>query len=169
VFHFTPASGRAVVSSRIRLADSQIVVAVAEMSDGSRYIARAPTKVAIGGCSSGAVPALAVGELGDPRVKLPVSVRPGEVFEIKTLLAHPMQTGRQTDLAGAPLPRLVVDRFACTASGSILFSAEFGTGVAANPYLAFRARLERSAELHFVWTEESGRAFETTQVVAVGS
>ncbi len=34
-FHFTPQSGRAWVSTRIRLSDSQKVVAVAQMSDGS--------------------------------------------------------------------------------------------------------------------------------------
>ncbi len=34
-FHFTPKSGRAWVSTRIRLSDSQKVVAIAKMSDGS--------------------------------------------------------------------------------------------------------------------------------------
>ncbi len=35
IFHLTPQSGRAWVSTRIRLSDSQKVMAVAEMSDGS--------------------------------------------------------------------------------------------------------------------------------------
>jgi len=49
-FELTPASGRAKVASRMRLARSQDVVAVAELSDGRFVIARRPVKVTIGGC-----------------------------------------------------------------------------------------------------------------------
>lgn len=49
-FHFTPLSGEAKVSTRVRLADSQTVVAAARMSDGSVLIARRSVEVAIGGC-----------------------------------------------------------------------------------------------------------------------
>ena len=49
-FYFTPRSGRAVVSTRIRLAESQTVHAVAEMSDGSVFAAEREVEVTIGGC-----------------------------------------------------------------------------------------------------------------------
>jgi sulfur-oxidizing protein SoxY len=49
-FYFTPRSGRATVSTRIRLAESQTVHAVAEMSDGSVYTAAREVEVTIGGC-----------------------------------------------------------------------------------------------------------------------
>lgn len=49
-FHFTPASGEAVASTRIRLAKTQNLYAVAEMSDGSLYMAKREVKVTIGGC-----------------------------------------------------------------------------------------------------------------------
>jgi len=49
-FHFTAANGRAAASSRMRLAKSQSVIAVAEMSDGSLHIARSQVKVTVGGC-----------------------------------------------------------------------------------------------------------------------
>ena len=48
-FHFTSASGRAKANTRMRLSKSQNIVAVAEMSDGSVYMAKAPVKVTIGG------------------------------------------------------------------------------------------------------------------------
>ena len=50
-FNFTPQSGRAAISTRIRLAKSQEVVAVAEMSNGKVHVAKAPIKIMIGGCS----------------------------------------------------------------------------------------------------------------------
>lgn len=49
-FYFSPANGRATVSSRMRLAKTQDVVALAEMSDGKLVIARKEVKVTIGGC-----------------------------------------------------------------------------------------------------------------------
>lgn len=49
-FRFTPANGRAVMTTRIRLAQTQDVVAVAEMSDGALFTAKAQVKVTIGGC-----------------------------------------------------------------------------------------------------------------------
>jgi sulfur-oxidizing protein SoxY len=49
-FRFTPASGKALASTRMRLAKTQKVVAVAEMSDGSMYRTSAEIKVTIGGC-----------------------------------------------------------------------------------------------------------------------
>jgi sulfur-oxidizing protein SoxY len=50
-FCFTPQSGRARVSTRIRLAKPQDVVAVAEMSDGTLLLARSWVKVDINGCA----------------------------------------------------------------------------------------------------------------------
>ncbi len=47
---FSPISGQAMVSLRIRLANTQNVVAVAEMSDGSLYTAKKMVKVTVGGC-----------------------------------------------------------------------------------------------------------------------
>ncbi len=48
--HFTPMSGKASAATRIRLAGTQNIVAVAEMSDGSVFRAAQEVKVTIGGC-----------------------------------------------------------------------------------------------------------------------
>ncbi|MDP6691920.1 MAG: thiosulfate oxidation carrier protein SoxY [Alphaproteobacteria bacterium] len=47
---FSPASGRARVATRMRMAKTQNVIALAEMSDGSVYMAKTEVKVTIGGC-----------------------------------------------------------------------------------------------------------------------
>ena len=49
-FHFTPLSGAAEANTRIRLAATQNITAVAKMSDGSFYTASKQVKVTIGGC-----------------------------------------------------------------------------------------------------------------------
>ncbi|TWB04004.1 thiosulfate oxidation carrier protein SoxY [Bradyrhizobium stylosanthis] len=47
---FTPLSGKAEASIRIRLAATQNVVAIAKMSDGSLFSEQKTVKVTIGGC-----------------------------------------------------------------------------------------------------------------------
>lgn len=49
-FHFSPASGEAIASTRMRLARTQNVLAVAKMSNGDVYSATNNIKVTIGGC-----------------------------------------------------------------------------------------------------------------------
>ncbi|MBN9261591.1 MAG: thiosulfate oxidation carrier protein SoxY [Hyphomicrobium sp.] len=49
-YNFTPASGKASVSSRMRLARTQDVVVVAELSDGKFLLGKRNVKVTIGGC-----------------------------------------------------------------------------------------------------------------------
>jgi sulfur-oxidizing protein SoxY len=50
-FHLGPYSGRAQVSTRIRLADSQKVVAIAQMSDGSFWSASIDVVVTLAACT----------------------------------------------------------------------------------------------------------------------
>ncbi|MGD9670659.1 MAG: thiosulfate oxidation carrier protein SoxY [Hyphomicrobiaceae bacterium] len=49
-FHFTPQSGAAKVSSRMRLAKTQDIVAIAELSNGNLLVGKRAVKVTIGGC-----------------------------------------------------------------------------------------------------------------------
>ena len=49
-FHFSEMSGKASASTRIRLAKTQNVIAVARMSDGSFFMDKRLVKVTIGGC-----------------------------------------------------------------------------------------------------------------------
>lgn len=49
-FHYTPDSGVAEANTRIRLASTQFVIAVARMNDGSFFTAKKEVKVTIGGC-----------------------------------------------------------------------------------------------------------------------
>ena len=49
-FHFTEMSGEALATTRIRLAKTQNVIAVAKMKDGSVFMDKKQVKVTIGGC-----------------------------------------------------------------------------------------------------------------------
>ena len=49
-FHLTPLSGKAAVASRMRLARTQDVIVLAELSDGKFLQTKRSVKVTIGGC-----------------------------------------------------------------------------------------------------------------------
>jgi sulfur-oxidizing protein SoxY len=49
-YRFTPASGKAAFSLRIRLDETQNVICLAELSNGEVYAAKSEVKVTIGGC-----------------------------------------------------------------------------------------------------------------------
>ena len=49
-YHFSPMSPKAAAQIRIRLAKTQNIIAVAEMSNGDVYTAKKEVKVTIGGC-----------------------------------------------------------------------------------------------------------------------
>ena len=49
-YRFTPACGKASASTRMRLAQTQNIVCIAEMSNGTLYTAKSNVKVTIGGC-----------------------------------------------------------------------------------------------------------------------
>lgn len=49
-YYFTPLSGKATVTSRMRLAQKQNVHALAIMSDGLAYLAKKTVDVSVGGC-----------------------------------------------------------------------------------------------------------------------
>ena len=52
-FHLSPRSGRAEVSTRIRLGDSQTIVAVAQFSDGTFWSDQAELVVTLPACVEG--------------------------------------------------------------------------------------------------------------------
>jgi sulfur-oxidizing protein SoxY len=49
-YRFTPACGKASASTRMRLAQTQNIICIAEMSDGKLFMTKSNVKVTIGGC-----------------------------------------------------------------------------------------------------------------------
>ena len=90
------------------------------------------------------------------RLQVPPSVRKGEVFEVRVLVQHPMETGFRRDMNGATIPMNVVDKLACRIAGREVFRAELGTGIAANPYLVFTAVAEASGTVDVEWSDDRG-------------
>ena len=98
-------------------------------------------------------------------IHIPPQVRRGEVVEVRTTIAHPMETGYRVNDSGQPVPRDIIRRLSCQLDGKTVFSAELHPAIAANPYVAFFVRAEASGTLTFLWEGDHG--FAQTQTVAL--
>lgn len=102
-----------------------------------------------------------------PRVKLPKNAKTGELVQVKTLAPHDMETGnRKKD--GKPIPRLILNNFACKVDGAEIFSADMHPAVAANPYITFFIKAEKSGQYEFTWTDDNGQVTTVTEEMSVG-
>lgn len=98
-------------------------------------------------------------------INVPATAKRGEVIEIKTLIAHPMETGFRPGANGSILPRDIITRFACTYNGEEVFSAELFPATAANPFLTFSTVASESGTLRFTWTGDNG--FKQTETATI--
>ncbi len=89
-------------------------------------------------------------------VNVPKSAKAGDVIEIRTLIAHPMETGYRTGDGGAAMPRNLIRRFTCRYDGADVFTAELFPAVSANPLLSFFTVATVSGMLTFTWEGDNG-------------
>ena len=102
-----------------------------------------------------------------PRIKMPGEARKGEVIEIRTLIAHVMETGLRKDESGKTIPREIINRFTCEFNGKPVFSVDLEPAIAANPYLKFSARVEDSGTFRFSWFDDDGTVTTADEKIVV--
>jgi sulfur-oxidizing protein SoxZ len=102
-----------------------------------------------------------------PRIRLPKQVKRGEIIVIRTLISHVMESGFRKDSSGNPVPRQIVNRFACTFNGKPVFSCDLEPAIAANPYLQFSAKITESGTFKFSWTDDDGRIVAAEEKITV--
>jgi sulfur-oxidizing protein SoxZ len=100
-----------------------------------------------------------------PRIKLPETYRTGETIEVKALIQHVMETGNRKDADGRTIPRNIIHTFKATFEGAEVFSAELGSGIAANPFLAFHLKVPGPGDLELTWIGDDGsKVVETVRI-----
>jgi sulfur-oxidizing protein SoxZ len=100
-------------------------------------------------------------------INVPAKARPGEIIEIKTLIAHPMETGFRVGLNGALIARDIITTFVCSYDGEEIFRAEFSPAIAANPYVSFFTTATRTGTIKFNWTGDNGFAATESAPITV--
>ncbi|PMR73264.1 thiosulfate oxidation carrier complex protein SoxZ [Billgrantia endophytica] len=166
-FHFTPMNGKPEVSTRVRLNETQDVIAIATSHQGERFATAREVRITVSGClmrNGNDQPE----PLSSPRVSVPSSFSVGEPEEIRTLINHPMETGLREGPDGETLPRHIIERFTVSVNGETAFEAELHQSVSANPYLRFHLAPENSGEALFEWFDDSGESARHEVELSVG-
>ena len=101
------------------------------------------------------------------RLSVPKSAAKGEVIELKALLQHPMESGYRRDSRGGAIPRDIITKFECFYEGEKVFSAAYGPGIAANPFITFHTVATESGTLEFRWTDQDGKVWSETADIEV--
>ncbi len=160
-YHFTPLAGKARISTRVRLNESQTVFALARTSRGAWLAGTREIRVTVSGCI-----AQGNAEKGpdfmQTRVRAASRARPGEPLDVRTLINHPMETGLREDSNGNAIPERIVHSFRAEINGETVLTARFHRAVSANPYLLFYIAPGQSGPLHLTWEEDTGETATAT-------
>ncbi|MGH6682766.1 MAG: thiosulfate oxidation carrier complex protein SoxZ [Pseudolabrys sp.] len=102
-----------------------------------------------------------------PLINVPATVKRGQVFEIKTLISHIMETGFRFSTTGVRIPRNIVTLFSCSYNGEEIFRADLYPAIAANPFMTFFTVATESGTLEFKWTGDNGFSETATAKITV--
>ena len=123
--------------TRIKLAQSGEVIALAQQANGQFQQQRRQVTVLEDGCAGS--------EREEPfassmkmRARLMDERTPGKpVTELKIIILHPMRTGRSKNDDGQLLPAHFMQLMQVVLNGQVIVDAQTGTGISRNPYFTF--------------------------------
>ncbi|MGE0627484.1 MAG: thiosulfate oxidation carrier complex protein SoxZ [Hyphomicrobiaceae bacterium] len=102
-----------------------------------------------------------------PRIRMPETAKAGEVIEVKTLIAHPMETGLRKDAAGKPIPRQIIKQFVAKFDGKEIMRVDWHPSISANPYQSFFVRVPASGTFEFSWFDDNGEVYKAERKITV--
>ena len=102
-------------------------------------------------------------------INVPKAVKRGQVFEIKTLISHRMETGFRPGTNGQLIPRDIIQSFTCSYNGVEVFDLKLSPAIAANPFISFFTVATESGTIALRWTGDNGFSVEETVPITVTS
>lgn len=102
-----------------------------------------------------------------PRVRMPQTAKAGEIIEVKTLIAHEMESGQRRDANGQIVPRKIIKQFTVTFNGQEIMRSDWYSAVSSNPFLSFFVRVPESGTFVFSWLDDDGSVYKSEQKVTV--
>lgn len=102
-----------------------------------------------------------------PKIKVPETAAIGDIVTIKTLLSHRMESGHRKDSEGNLVPQRIINSFTCEFNGATVFACKVGTGVAANPFFEFTAKITKAGTFKFTWVDDDGTITEAHREISL--
>ena len=102
-----------------------------------------------------------------PRVKVPKEVSIDEIIEIKTLIRHPMHSGRMKDNNGQIIPRQIINSFSAKFNGKEVFQMDLEPSISTNPFIVFQYKVKESGTFDFEWIDDNGEKYYISKEMTV--
>ena len=102
-----------------------------------------------------------------PRIRFPAQAKRGDLIEIKTLIAHDMESGFRKDASGQIVPRKILKAFTAAFNGKTVFEADWNPSISANPFQSFFYRAAESGEFTFTWLDDDGTQYSAKGRLAI--
>ena len=102
-----------------------------------------------------------------PRVKVPKEVSIDEIVEIKTLIRHPMHSGRMKDADGQTIPRQIINSFNAKFNGKEVFQMALEPSISTNPYIVFQYKAQESGQFDFELIDDNGEKYSISKNMVV--
>ena len=102
-----------------------------------------------------------------PRIKLPDTIKSGDVIEVKTLVSHVMETGQRKDKDGKAIPRNIINAFTASFDGKTVFEAKLAPGTSSNPFISFHMKVSGPGDLTLTWVDDAGVKIAETVPVKI--
>ena len=102
-----------------------------------------------------------------PRVKVPKEVLMDEIIEIKTLIRHPMHSGRMKDKDGNTIPKQIINAFSAKFNGQEVFKMDLEASISTNPYIVFQYKAKETGTFDFEWLDDNGEKYSISKKMTV--
>ena len=107
--------------------------------------------------------------MADARIQVAAQIKRGDLFEVKVIIRHAMETGYRLTDEGKPIARNVIRLVTCRYNGTEVFRAETSSGISANPYISFFVIAGDSGELVLEWIDDTGAKSSERAAVTVAA
>lgn len=100
------------------------------------------------------------------RLSFSGAIRPGNTIEARWIAGHPMESGFRVDDSGQRVARNIITQVRVLLNGRLILDMEPGTGLTANPYLAFPLTVPAEGGTVAVeWLDDTGNRGRAQQLL----
>ena len=139
------------IVTRIKMAETSAIKVVIK-ADGKYFTASKNVQVLENGCGGGGA-----SEKFESSMKLRAKLK-NNLTEIKTIIIHPMYTGRGKDDFGVTIPAHFIQLVTATLNDKPVLEMQWGTGISKNPYLTFYVKGAKVGDkVSVTWFDNLGK------------
>ncbi len=101
--------------------------------------------------------------IGKIKIRLPRTVRKGQIITVKTLIMHPMETGlRKNKKTKKKIPAYYINDVSVYYGDQLITHEKWTIAVSTNPFMSFDLKVDKAAPLKVVWKDIKGGVYQKT-------